>query len=566
MIKISRFFLAVFVMLATSPIITFAQQDLTNTKVTEQKAAPNNWHQLDRAETGYFGISLDKAYDFLKGRKSQPVVVAVIDSGVDTLHEALKPILWKNPGEIPGNGIDDDKNGYVDDVYGWNFLGGKDGRNVKEDSYEGARVYWKLKNKYGDNIPDTNALSGLAKEEAITYLKAKEMIVDDVNPTETLMLERLLPTLEKGDSIIAKDLGKTEFDGNDLKGYKPVQPEARTAAGIYMNIQRMNNSNDITNQQILDNLRGEIRKATSATTPPKDFRGEIVQDNYDDINDRYYGNPDVMAGTPSHGTHVSGIIGAIKIGEDGMHGIANNVRIMAIRAVPDGDEHDKDIANAIRYAVDNGAKVISMSFGKGFSPEKKWVDDAVKYAASKDVLLVHAAGNDAKDIDTEDNYPNAIYQNGEKAKNYITVGASGDATNGGFTASFTNYGKKDVDVFAPGVNIYSTLPGGDKYGSMSGTSMAAPVVSGLAALILEYFPTLSAEQVKYVIEKSATPEIEKVNLPGGDGELVNLSDISRTGGEINAFNAVKLAATLKGERNIEKEKLPESKIKSRKRG
>lgn len=566
MIKISKWFIAAFALLATSPVTTFAQKDSTiTTTVTEKKVAPNDWYQLDRAETGYFGISLDKAYDFLKDRKSQPVVVAVIDSGVDTLHEALKSILWKNPGEIPGNGIDDDKNGYVDDVYGWNFLGGKDGRNVKEDSYEGARVYWKLRNKFGDNVPDTNTLSGEAKEEAITYLKAKEKIVDDVNPAETMMLERLLPTLEKGDSIIAKDLGKTEFDGNDLKGYKPVQPEAKTAASIYMNIQRMNNTNDITNQQILDNLRGEIRKAVSASTPPKDFRGEIVQDNYDDINDRYYGNPDVMAGTPSHGTHVSGIIGAIKKGDDGMHGIANNVRIMAIRAVPDGDEHDKDIANAIRYAVDNGAKVISMSFGKGFSPQKKWVDDAVKYAASKDVLLVHAAGNDAKDIDTEDNYPNAIFQNGDKAKNYITVGASGDSTNGGFTAAFTNYGKKDVDVFAPGVNIYSTLPGGDKYGSMSGTSMAAPVVSGLAALILEYFPTLSAEQVKSVIEKSVSPEKKKVNLPGSDGELVNLSDISRSGGEINAYNAVKLASTLKGERKTEKENLPKTKVKSSKR-
>jgi subtilisin family serine protease len=566
MIKISKWFIAAIVLFASSPITTFAQKDLNSTPVIEKKVTPNDWHQLDRAETGYYGISLDKALEFLKGRKSQQVVVAVIDSGVDTLHEALKPILWKNPGEIPGNGIDDDKNGYVDDIYGWNFLGGKDGRNVKEDSYEGARVYWKLRNKFGNNVPDTNTLTGEAKEEAITYLKAKAKIVDDVNPAERMMLERLLPTLEKGDSIIAKDLGKTEFDGNDLKGYKPVQPEARTAVAIYMNIQRLNNTNDITNEQILDNLRGEIRKANAATTPPKDFRGEIVQDNYDDINDRYYGNPDVMAGTPSHGTHVSGIIGAIKSGDKGMRGIATNVRIMALRAVPDGDEHDKDIANAIRYAVDNGAKIISMSFGKDFSPQKKWVDDAVKYAASKDVLIIHAAGNDAKDIDTEDNYPNAIFQNGDKAKNYITVGASGDATNGGFTASFTNYGKDEVDVFAPGVNIYSTLPGGDKYGAMSGTSMAAPVVSGLAALILEYFPTLSAEQIKYVIEKSVTPETEKVNLPGGDGELVNLADISKTGGEINAFSAVKLASTLKGERKTEKEILPQSKIKHRKRG
>ena len=567
MIKMSKWFVAAFLLLISSPVTTFAQELEAPIIIEKKKEAPRDWHQLDREATGYYGISLDKAYDFLKGRKSQQVIVAVIDSGVDTLHEALKPVLWKNPGEIPGNGIDDDGNGYVDDVYGWNFLGGKDGQNVKEDSYEGARVYWKLRNKFGDNIPDTNALSGEAKEEAIAYLNAKEKVVDAINPAETIMLERLLPTLEKGDSIIAADLGKKEFDGNDLKGYKPVQPSARTAAAIYMNIQRLNNRNDITNNDILDNLRGDIRKAASATTPPKDFRGEIVQDNYDDINDRYYGNPDVMAGTPSHGTHVSGIIGAIKNNEEeGMRGIANNVKIMAIRAVPDGDEHDKDIANAIRYAVDNGARVISMSFGKGFSPQKKWVDDAVKYAATKDVLLVHAAGNDAKDIDTENNFPNAIFLNGEKATNYITVGASGDATNGGFTAAFTNYGKKKVDVFAPGVNIYSTMPGGDKYGSMSGTSMAAPVVSGLAALILEYFPNLSASQVKSVIEKSVMSETEKVNLPGGEGVQVSLEDISKTGGEINAYKAVKLAATLTGERRTEKEILPKTRIQNKKRG
>jgi subtilisin family serine protease len=308
-----------------------------------------------------------------------------------------------------------------------------------------------------------------------------------------------------------------------------------------------------------------VRKAEAANTPPRDFRGEIVQDNYNDINDRYYGNNDVMTGTPTHGTHCSGIIGAARNNGKGMNGIADNVKIMMVRAVPDGDEHDKDIANAIRYAVDNGAQVISMCFGKDFSPEKNWVDDAVRYAQSKDVLLVHAAGNDAKNIDTADNFPNPVFLNKQgRAKNFITVGASGDATNGGFTARFSNYGKSEVDVFAPGVNIYSTLPGGDKYGSLSGTSMAAPVVAGLGALILSYYPDLSAEQIKYVIEKSVSPEKEKVKLPGTD-ELVNLSDISKTGGEINAYNAIKLAATLKGERNTTKEILPKSKVKRKKR-
>ena len=255
-----------------------------------------------------------------------------------------------------------------------------------------------------------------------------------------------------------------------------------------------------------------------------------------------------MSGTPTHGTHCSGIIAAVRNNGIGMDGIADNVRIMMVRAVPDGDEHDKDIANAIRYAVDNGAEVISMSFGKGFSPQKTWVDDAVKYAQSKDVLLVHAAGNDAKDIDSVQNFPNPYYlDKSGVAKNFITVGASGDPTNGGFTASFSNYGKKSVDVFAPGVDIYSTLPD-NKFGKFSGTSMATPVVAGVAALILEYFPDLTAEQVKYVILNSVAPITEKVKLPGTDS-LVNLSDISVSGGEVNAYNAVKLAATLKGERD-----------------
>ncbi|MDQ6903935.1 MAG: S8 family peptidase [Bacteroidota bacterium] len=565
---IKHFFIACLFTLSLH-FTTFSQS------TSKKEVAPHNWHELDRAKTGYYGISLDRAYDFLKDKKSKTVVVAVIDSGVDTTQEDLRPVLWHNPGEIPGNGIDDDHNGYVDDVYGWNFIGGKDGRNVHANSSEAARVYWKLHAKYGDNIPDTTTMTTDQRKEVDEYIRAKDKVVGASDPQELLFMQRILPALQRGDSIIAKDLNKKIFSGNDLKTYTPETADSKTAAAIYLNICKMNKDYDITNTDILEDLHNQIKKGEDAATPPEDNRGEIVKDNENDINDRYYGNNDVMAGTPSHGTHTSGIIAAVRNNGVGMDGIADNVKIMMVRAVPDGDEHDKDIANAIRYAVDNGAEVISMSFGKDFSPEKNWVDDAVKYAQSKDVLLVHAAGNDHKDIDTAANFPNPVYADGSgRADNFITVGASGDSTNGGFTASFSNYGKKEVDVFAPGVNIYSTLPGGNNYGNYSGTSMACPVVAGVAALILEYFPDLSAEQVKYVIDKSSAPINEKVILPGtqekpnGDAqpEMVSLSDISVSGGEVNAYDAVKLASTLKGERNLKMEMLPKSKVRKSRKG
>ena len=543
-------FLMGILFLAVTPFYTFAQSDSTGANDSSTaKVAPNDWHELDRATTGFYGISLDKAYDFLKGKSSKTIVVAVIDSGVDTTHEDLKGILWHNPGEIPGNGIDDDHNGYVDDVYGWNFIGGKDGRAVHQDSYEAARVYWNLKSKYDSTEnTDTTKMNDAQKIEYASYLRAKQDVTKGVDQAELFQMQRILPMLEKGDSVISKDLGKSEFTGKDLKDYNPADPQAKMATAIYLNIAKLNNNYDITNTDLLNELRGEIRKGEAATTPPEDFRDEIVKDDPNNINDRSYGNNDVMSGTPSHGTHCSGIIAAVRNNGIGMNGIADNVKIMMVRAVPDGDEHDKDIANAIRYAVDNGAEVISMSFGKSYSPQKQWVDDAVKYAKSKDVLLIHAAGNDAKNNDSTFNFPNPVYQdNSGVAPNFITIGASGDPTNGGFTASFSNYGKNTVDVFSPGVNIYSTIPQGDKYAKYSGTSMATPVVAGVAALILEYYPDLSAEQVKYVIDHSVEPITEKVKLPGTDN-LVNLSDISVTGGEVNAYNAVKLAATLKGER------------------
>lgn len=531
--------------LSVSSLATFAQGN------SLKPEPPKNWHLLDKNETGYYGISLDKAYELLKGKKSKTVVVAVIDSGVDTLHEDLKPVLWRNPKEVPNNGKDDDNNGYADDIYGWNFLGGKDGRNVKEDSYEAARVYYQLKPKYENGIPDTSAMSSEEKAEVRLYIKAKQKIgSSSVDPTELVFMKQILPRLQKGDSVIAHELNKEEFSCADLANYYPTDVNAKSAKLLYVGLCRLNGNDSITNTDILNDLKDQIRKGDALETAPENYRGEIVKDDENNINDRNYGNNDVMTETPTHGSFCTGIIGAQRNNGIGVDGIADNVKVMMVRAVPDGDEHDKDIANAIRYAVDNGAQIISMSFGKDFSPEKSWVDDAVKYAEEHDVLLVHAAGNDKKDVDTADNFPNPNYADGKgTSKVFITVGASGDPANGGLVASFTNYGKKEVDLFAPGVDVYSTLPG-SRYGKLSGTSFSCPIVAGVAALLLEYYPNLSARQLKYIIEKSVTPLTEQVENPE-TLDKVHLSDLSKTGGLVNAYGAVKLAATITGERNTQ---------------
>ncbi len=520
---------------------------------------PKGWHLLDQKESGYRGISINKAYDFVKKKKlkSKTVVVAVIDSGIDTTHEDLKSILWANAKEIPGNGVDDDKNGYIDDVHGWNFIGGKDGSNVKEDSYEAARVYHSLKSKWEGKDSKTMKLSESEMAEFQMWKRAEEEVAggeSKASSLEIVFLKKAFTGCLKSDSILRKAMTKEKYTGKELGDFQSEDADVKKAKASIYSLMSGNDALESTNVEFLEGfgeyVNGEEKKIEASNTPPKEYRANIVKDIYNDFNDKFYGNNDIMANTPLHGTHVSGIIGGLRNNGKGGDGVSDNVRIMSIRAVPDGDEHDKDVALAIRYAVDNGASVINMSFGKSFSPEKNWVDDAVRYAESKGVLMVHAAGNDAKDIDIEYNFPNPVFQSDAKRSGtWITVGASGDSKLGNLVANFSNYGKNEVDVFAPGVKIYSTVPGGNTYNNLQGTSMASPVVAGLAAFILNYYPNLSAKQVKYVIEKSAQQPDIKVTKPGA-GEIVNLSDISKSGGLVNAYEAIKLASTLKGERNI----------------
>ena len=551
-----RFFLAGLLFFSTH---SFAQNDF------------KGWHLLDSKKDSFQGISVNTAYDFLKNKKSTQVIVAVIDSGVDTLHEDLKKILWHNPKEIPGNGIDEDHNGYADDVYGWNFLGGKDGRNVKTESAEASRIYHRYKSKFNNKNINEADLQGDEKEQYELWKQAAGLInAKPEEQVELMFLEMAYKAVKKHEKVLKDEMKKDTFTVSQVEKYISPTPAGQKAKLGYITFMKLTEidseeTNASTFSQLEEYIEQKKKGLEAKEIAPTTFRDDIVKDNYYNLNDRFYGNSDVMGPSPLHGTHVAGIIGAQRNNGIGADGVADNVKVMMIRAVPDGDEYDKDIALAIKYAVDNGAKVINMSFGKGISPEKKWVDDAVRYAETKDVLIVHAAGNDAENTDTVVNFPNPDLQVlHKKANNFITVGASSDVKiSGDYVADFSNYGKSTVDVFAPGVKIYSTVPGGNTYGFLKGTSMASPVVAGVAAVIRSYFPNLSAKQVKFAIEKSVVEDPALSVTRPGTKDHVSVDSLCASGGFVNAYNAVKLAATLQPEKKeVKKETLPKSTFKN----
>lgn len=531
------------------------------TSVNAQTKAPDNWFNLDPTENNVNGVSTEKVYsELLKGKKGQTVVVAVIDGGVDYLHEDLKDIMWHNPREIAGNGIDDDKNGYIDDVFGWNFLGGKDGRSVNQETLEVTRLYGKLKPKY--DSADPAKLSKAEKAEYEQYQTAKKEVEAKLQEGQEALAEYegMKTTYSSALDAVENALGGKAVSKANVDAIK-VGTNQNLIIGKNILSKMLSLGKDVSNfkaikEELIDPIKEGIEyyetKVKYQYNPEFNPRADIVKDNYADSYEKFYGNNDVKGPDAMHGTHVAGIIGASRSNNVGMKGVADNVRIMGVRCVPDGDERDKDVANSIIYAVDNGATVINMSFGKSQAWDKEAVDRAVKYAQSKDVLLVHAAGNDAKDNDAgETNFPNARFKKHgwfkpKKAKNWIEVGALSWKKNEDAVADFSNFGQGNVDVFAPGVDIFSTLPE-NKYKNLSGTSMASPVCAGVAAVIRSYFPELTAEQVKECIEKSVIKQSYKVKKPGTE-DKVQFSSLSRTGGVVNVYNAVKLAGEMKGKK------------------
>lgn len=508
------------------------------------------WHHQSGNSEFPTGVGSAEWYATTTATKSRKVVVAILDSGIDIGHPDLRDNIWVNPDEIPGNKKDDDGNGYVDDMHGWNFIGGADGRSVVKESYEVTRVYAKEREKW-KNV-DIARLKGKKKKEHEKYLVIKELVetklanaksqIDEVS----LMEEKVMKALYAA---------KAELNGDSLDVTVLEQsdnPDVVTASKIVRNVQEQGipiESIDwlieVAEEQFASQKKANEDIINFGYNPDYNSR-LIVGDTYTDFTNRFYGNNDVGGEFSYHGTHVAGIVGAVRNNGIGMDGIADNVALMSLKIVPDGDERDKDVANAIIYAVDNGAEVINMSFGKGFSPEKKLVDNAMKYAMKKDVLLVLGSGNESTDIDASPKFPNDTYLNSKSGpNNLISVGALAPDAGFGVIAEFSNYGKKEVDVFAPGVYIYSTIPD-SSYDYASGTSMASPVVAGTAALIRSRYPNLSAAQVKDIIIKSARPLPATVIQPGTFDE-VSSDQLSRAGA-IDVPAAMKLAAKTKGKR------------------
>ena len=530
---------------------------LTGMNRLHAQIVPKNWQVLDPSADKVLGISLQKAYNYLgsNNKKASPIIVAVLDSGIDTTHEDLKNILWTNPKEIPGNGIDDDKNGYIDDVHGWNFLGGKNGQSVKRAPDERSRIYHKYKAKFGNPLLDTNTMSISDKALFTTWKKTEsELNFSDEEKDQLKYVEMLASAFKKHDKVLKQEMNVTRYNRESLTQFIPTSITGKEAKLGLLSLHRLmqldeHELNTYTIAQMEEYIEGKTVAFGAKEKLPNDERSLIVRDNYYNFLDAYYGNNDIMGPTPNHGTHVSGIIAASRNNDTGIDGVADAVKIMMVRVVPDGDEYDKDVALAIRYAVDNGAKVINMSFGKSYSPEKYWVDSAVAYAEQKDVLLVHSAGNENYNLDSITVFPNANLTAFKKnAGSFITVGASSDTliTASSIAADFSNYGKQNVDLFAPGVKIYSTLPGGNVYGNQDGTSMAAPIVSGVAAILRTYYPSLTAKQVKTILEKTVfTPTATAPCLqPGNSSIATPFGTLSKTGGIVNAYNAVVLANSM----------------------
>jgi subtilisin family serine protease len=510
------------------------------------------WHWKDLEKDGVHGVSLFKAQQLLTDLKLKPmpIIIAILDGGIDTAHLQIKPLLWNNPKEIPGNALDDDQNGYIDDVHGWNFLGNAAGQNINKASDEKSRIYHRYKNEFKQDKIDSVSWDAKKKQDFYSWQQAAaEIVFSEDDAANLSFIKMARNAVVKMGLILIREIVDTNFTTEQLEAYQPIGKLTADTKISYLRtmqalgIDRMSGHHSIV-EDLNDYIAGKDQSAVSIDTPPEDLRKKITQDQYENFNDQYYGNNNITGPNAKHGTHVAGLAAGIVDTNFTKSNFSNPIQIMGVRVVPDGDEYDKDVALGIRYAVNNGAKVINMSFGKSFSPEQAWVDSAIRYAASKDVLIIHSAGNESYDLNNKSVYPSP-YSNvfKDKASNMITVGASSDPVIAeSILTDFSNYGNKIVDVLSPGNKIFSSLPN-QAFGFLNGTSMSAPILSHIAALVRAYFPKLSATEVKAILLQSNWKPNDSNALfpiPQTD-QSIKLTDISAEGGIINAALSIQNA-------------------------
>ncbi len=507
----------------STPVENIDTVPLKEAELTENEK--QTWGHLDLVKDTIPGMSVEKAYaEIIKGRSGKSVVVAVIDSGIDNKRQDLDDVIWTNSKEIPNNNKDDDNNGYVDDIHGWNFLG----------------------DAYNEQLELTRIVAN-GDTSAPRYDEAKAELDKNVQRFTGLKTryEQINQSLIAADKAVSEYLKKDDYTPQDVNDITTEDEALLGHIAVLKQIYGFGLENSTVAKKEIKNAVEQVSDFLNYNYNV-DFRGRTTGDNPDDLNDKPgYGNGNVkpVKKSESHGTHVAGIIAAERNNGKGVNGVANNVKIMSIRAVPNGDEYDKDVALAIRYAVDNGAEIINGSFGKSFSPHSDWVRDAIAYAGEKDVLFVHAAGNDSKDVDTNSNFPDDNNGGEEVSNTYIRVGALAPKYGTNMIAGFSNYGKKNVDVFAPGASVYSTTPE-NEYDTKGGTSMAAPGVAGIAALIRSYYPKLSAAQVKQVLMDSGLTTNVKVVVGGNASDVRPFGDLMKSTKMVNAYNALIMASQL----------------------
>ena len=520
-------------------IIVFISLQSSGQSGKETDLSGEQWHHLDFKLDSVPGISTIRAYEeVLKNRESEKIIVAVLDDGIDISHEDLQGQIWTNQDEIPGNGVDDDGNGYIDDLHGWNFLGNPNGENLVFDTYELTRLYASLTEQFA-NV-DTATLDPADMEQFNRYQEIKMTFEAEKEESELYYkdykkskenFDRYAERLKKytGDEEITAEL----LDTLEIKRGRKAK-KARKALHRFYSYG--------LDEQILEEGLEYLRIDVEYHYNPDFNPRSIIGDDPEDLEDRYYGNPEVFVEGQSHGTAVSALIGAARFNDMGIDGIAGNVELMPVKIVPDGDERDKDVANGIYYAVDNGAKILNMSFGKGYSPNEEYVNKAIRYAEEKGVLMVSGSGNDGQDNDSIDNFPNKYYSDGTECATWISVGATTRNPDSSLVTDFSNYGQSTVDLMAPGEAVLTLAPGNET-DVVDGTSFSSPIVAGVAALIWSYFPELTAAELRNVLFESAGDfGDQEVVLPGYEEEqIVLFGDLSVTGGIVNAYEAALLA-------------------------